>query len=402
MSGAPPPREPDQGFAGRLTEGIRSNVVALAVGGLLLAGLLLLPNLTPPPATPPPVDLALGRIVAFIPDVEDPTLPDVVVEVLRGPLSGELLEGYLQGPAGQQETPTYRVGDEVVVSLSQGPESTFVAVSDRYRAPLFVAVIGLFALGVMLVGGWRGVRSLLALALTLTVVGKVVVPLLLAGWDPVMLAVAAGTAVTLVTILLTEGARLTSLAAVAGTFAALLLTALLAATLNGLAGFTQYQGQEAAVYLQSMGRPDLDISGLLLAAVIFGALGVLDDVTVTQAAAVNELAAAEPFAARMTLFRRAMNVGRSHIAATVNTLVLAYLGASLPLLVLFALGGADPLLIASGEAVAVEVLRAVVGSIGIVAAVPFTTAIAVLAAHAGPWRSASAELRRSRRGGGSA
>lgn len=92
-----------------------------------------------------------------------------------------------------------------------------------------------------------------------------------------------------------------------------------------------------------------------------------------------------------------MNVGRSHIAATVNTLVLAYLGASLPLLVLFALGGADPLLIASGEIVAVEVVRAVVGSIGIVAAVPFTTAIAVLAVGSGPWQ-AGAQRSRIREG----
>ena len=380
----------------QLAEGLRRNVVALIVGGLLLAGLLLLPNLTPAPETPPPVDLAHGRIVAFMPDLEDPALPDVVVEVLQGPLAGQQLEGYLQGPAGQQVLPDYRVGDEVVVSLSEGPESTFVAVSDRYRVPLFTLVIGLFAVGVMLVGGWRGVRSLLALALTLAVVGKVVVPLLLRGWDPVMLAVVAGTAVTLVTILLTEGLRMTSFAAVAGTFAALALTATLAAVVSSLAGFTEYQGQEAAVFLQSMGRPDLDISGLLLAAVIFGAIGVLDDVTVTQAAAVNELAGAEPGATRMRLFVRAMNVGRSHIAATVNTLVLAYLGASLPLLVLFALGGADPLLIASGEIVAVEVVRAVVGSIGIVAAVPFTTAIAVLAVGSGPWRTATADLRRER------
>jgi uncharacterized membrane protein len=210
------------------------------------------------------------------------------------------------------------------------------------------------------------------------VVARIVVPLLLAGWDPVPLAVISGTAVTLVTIVLTEGVRLASLAAVLGTFAALLLTAVLAAVANGLAGFTEYQGQEAAVFLQTIGRDDLDISGLLLAGVIFGALGVLDDVTVTQAATVHELAAADPQAGARTLAERAMNVGRSHIAATVNTLVLAYLGASLPLLVLFAAGGADPLLIASGESVAVEIVRSLVGSIGIVAAVPFTTAVAVL------------------------
>jgi uncharacterized membrane protein len=111
--------------------------------------------------------------------------------------------------------------------------------------------------------------------------------------------------------------------------------------------------------------------------VIFGALGVLDDVTVTQASTVQELFAADPGVDRWRLASRAMNVGRSHIAATVNTLVLAYLGASLPLIVLFAAGRQDPFLIASGEVVAVEIVRALVGSIGIVAAVPLTTAVAV-------------------------
>ena len=118
--------------------------------------------------------------------------------------------------------------------------------------------------------------------------------------------------------------------------------------------------------------------GLLLAAVIFGALGVLDDVTVTQAATVAELYAANPNASQWKLIGSAMSVGRSHIAATVNTLVLAYLGASLPLLVLFAVGHQPPLLTASGESVAVEIVRGLVGSIGIVAAVPFTTLVASL------------------------
>ena len=120
------------------------------------------------------------------------------------------------------------------------------------------------------------------------------------------------------------------------------------------------------------------LAALILAAIIFGALGILDDVTVTQAATVAELHDVDPRATRLELARRAMNVGRSHIAATVNTLVLAYVGASLPLIVLFAAGRQDPLLTASAEAVAVEVVRAMVGSIGIVAAVPVTTGIAVL------------------------
>ena len=381
------PGDEDRLAPDRRVSGLRRNARALIGSAILLGVLWLLPDLAPPPTEPPPVELAHGRIEAFLPaDPNDPTVPDVRVVVLDGPLVGQTLEGYVQGPAGQQALPNYEVGDEVVVSLSQGPESTFIAVSDRYRVPLLAAFIGLFAAGVIAVGGWRGLRSLIALALTLLVVGRVVVPLLLAGWNPVLLAVLAGSAVTLATILLTEGFRPASLAAVGGTFASLALTAILAAIVGELARFSPYQGSDAAVFLESIGREDLDVSGLLLAAVIFGALGVLDDVTVTQAATVHELAKADPDAIAPVLARRAMNVGRSHIAATVNTLVLAYLGASLPLLVLFAAGGANPLLIASGEAVAVEILRAVVGSIGIVAAVPLTTLIAVIAVRAFPER----------------
>ena len=111
---------------------------------------------------------------------------------------------------------------------------------------------------------------------------------------------------------------------------------------------------------------------------MFGALGVLDDVTVTQAATVEQLHRARPEAGRGGVIGRAMMVGRSHIAATVNTLMLAYLGAGLPLLLLFALSGQAPLTVLNGEIVAVEVIRALVGSIGIVAAVPLTTLVAAL------------------------
>ena len=359
-------------------DGLRRNARALAGGALLLVALWLVPDLTPAAAEEPPFQLVRGRILEILPAGADPGTPDVRIEVIGGPQDGDILEGYLQGPSGQLDLPDYVVGDEVVVSLSREPESTFVAVSDRWRIPVLAGILALFALAVTVVGGWRGLRSLIALALTLGVVVKLVIPLLLAGWDPVLLAVAAATAVTLATFLLTEGLRASTFAAVLGTFAALALTAGIAVVANSAAAFTEYQGSEAVAFLQTIGRADLDLGGLLLAGVIFGALGVLDDVTVTQAATVHELHLADPRASRWRLFGRAMNVGRSHIAATVNTLVLAYVGASLPLLVLFAAGRQDPMLTASGETVAVEIVRALVGSIGIVAAVPFTTLVAVL------------------------
>jgi uncharacterized membrane protein len=358
--------------------GLRRNARALG-GGLLLLAMIgfVVPDLAPPPEGLPPVELLRGRIVAFIPPGDDVTAPDVQILVLSGSQRGETIDGYLQGPSGQVDLPRYDIGDEVIVNASIEPESVFISVADLYRIPVLGLLLGLFALAVTVIGGWRGVRSLIALSLTLAVVIKIVVPLILAGWDPAWIAIVAATAVTIATFLLTEGAKPQTVAAALGTFGALALTALLAIAFDALARFTTLRGSEDASFLQAIGITDIDLGGLILAAIILGALGILDDVTVTQAAIVSELHEANPALRGIALAGRAMNVGRSHISATVNTLVLAYVGASLPLLVLFAAGRQDPLLTASTEAVAVEVVRAIVGSIGIVAAVPLTTAIAV-------------------------
>lgn len=370
-------RDPDEvPFAG-----LRRNAVALAAGIVIVVALfVVVPDIAPRPSGLPPVQLVHGRIVEIIPTT-DPGTPDVRIEVLDGieggPQRGEIVEGFLQGPNGLEARPEFDVGDEVIVNISTDPEAGFVAVNDRYRVPTLAMLLVLFALAVTLVGGWRGVRSLIALALTLAVIVKVVVPLILAGWDPAWVAILAATGVTIATFLLTEGARRQTVAAVLGTAISLTLVAVLASLFDTLSRFTPLRGSESAGFLVSMGGTQLDLGGLVLAAVIFGALGVLDDVTVTQAATVQELYESDPRAGRLELAGRAMNVGRSHIAATVNTLVLAYVGASLPLIVLFAAGRQDPLLIVSGEIVAVEVVRALVGSIGIVAAVPVTTLIAV-------------------------
>lgn len=364
--------------------GLRRNARAV-VGGLLLLGaiLLLVPDLAPSSGELPPVQLVHGRIVEDLDAGDsDPSAPDVRVVVLRsvpdGPQEGDLLDAFVQGPTGLEARPEFEVGDEVVVNISTDPAAPFVAVVDRYRIDTLALLLTVFAVAVTIVGGWRGVRSLIALGLTLAVIVRLVVPLILAGWDPAAVAIVAATGVTLVTFLLTEGARRHTFAAAAGTFMALVLVAVLAVVFDALARFTPLRGSESAGFLVSFGGTELDLGGIILAAVIFGALGVLDDVTVTQAATVQELHDADPRAGRRVVATRAMNVGRSHITATVNTLVLAYVGASLPLIILFAAGRADPRLIVSGEIVAVEVVRALVGSIGIVAAVPLTTAIATI------------------------
>jgi len=380
-------------------QGLRRNAKALAAGLILVVGIgFFLPDLTPPPTQPSPVELLRGRILELLPPSNDPTAPDVRILALDGAEKGQTLDAHLQGPSGGQDLPRYQVGDEVVVNVSLDPQAPFISVADLYRIPALALLLGLFAVAVTVVGGWRGVRSLIALALTLAVIVKIVVPLILAGYEPAWVAIFAATGVTIATFLLTEGARARTVAAAIGTFASLALVGGLAVLFDELARFTASRGSEDVTYLQAVGLNNIDIGGLILAAIIFGALGILDDVTVTQAATVDELHELDPSLGRLALLRRAMNIGRSHIAATVNTLVLAYLGASLPLIVLFAAGRQDPLLTASTEVIAVEIVRAIVGSIGIVAAVPLTTAVAVVVTGRSlPFlRRSSAEARRSR------
>jgi uncharacterized membrane protein len=356
------------------------------IGGLMILALLwLIPDAAMAPGGGERVTLAHGRIVSVAPADPETGLRTAKVAILDGERAGEEVTADLgssaaAGPGGpvapQGVGPDYAPGDEVVLQISTTPDGEFVAVSDLWRVPLLLAVLGLFALLVVVVAGWRGVRALVALGLTVGVMLKVLLPLLVAGWDPVLLAVAAGSAVTLVTLLLTEGWRRSTAAAAIGTFSALLATAVIAAVVTGLARFTVLQGSEDVGFLQGMIGVDVELGGLLLASIMLGALGVLDDVTVTQAMTIEELAKADPAASRAVLVARAMNVGRAHIAATVNTLVLAYVAASLPLLLLFALSAQPVGALASTEVVAVEVVRAVVGSMGIVLAVPFTTFVA--------------------------
>ena len=225
----------------------------------------------------------------------------------------------------------------MVIAIDQNPDGTqSLAVVDRWRLPILEWLLGAFALATILVAGWRGLRALTSLAITLVLVVRVLIPLLLAGWNPVGLAIGLGVTITILSFLLTQGIGRATLAAVLGTAGGLAITGVLAVVVSGLARFTPAQGSQEVITLQQLGNGQLDLSGLLLAAVIFGSLGVLNDVAISQAVTVEELREVDPTLSRRSLYTRTMRIGVAHLAANVNTLVFAYLGAGLPLLVLLA------------------------------------------------------------------
>jgi uncharacterized membrane protein len=260
--------------------------------------------------------------------------------------------------------------------------------SDFQRQQPMLWLLALFAVVVLAAGRFHGLRALAGLAASLATVIFFVVPAITDGRPPLQVAAFGALGVMLATIPLVHGGGAKSLAACLGTAFALLLTLGLADLFTSLAHLSGLTTDEA-VYLQS--TTHVSIKGLLLAGMVIGSLGVLGDTTVTQASTVIALRRASPALGWKELVTHATSVGRDHIAATVNTLVLAYTGAALPVLLIFSLGGTSFSSALNGEVVAAPVVATLVGSIGLIAAVPVTTALAALLALQLPERRLRAE-----------
>ncbi len=272
-------------------------------------------------------------------------------------------------------------GDKVILGYEESNDYYFFVDRDR-RAPLVWLAV-LFAVVVLALGRLRGGLALAGMAVTLVVLIAFAAPSVLDGNNPVLVAVVAAAVIAFVSLYLTHGLNPHTTVALAGTLASLGLTLGLSRVFFGLAEFTGLATEEGLTLPLIAG--DIDLASLLLGGAIIGALGALDDVTVTQVATVAELRYRRPDLSARELMTSGIRVGREHIAATVNTLLLAYAGAGLPLLLLFAVSDQSLAMVANSELIAVEIVRTLCGSMGLVAAVPVTTVLAALvSAGAGP------------------
>lgn len=271
----------------------------------------------------------------------------------------------------------FEPGDRILVTKAPegqpGPRYFF---ADYQRDKPLILLVGLFAVVVIALSRLRGITSLIGLGVSLLILVRFVIPAMLEGHNPVAVAIVGSAAIMLIALYLAHGVNVWTTCAVLGTFASLALTGALAVVFVDLSQFTGFGTEEAAFLQISAGQ--INLEGLLLGGIIIGTLGVLDDVTVTQASAVWELHLANPSYGVPQLYRSAIRIGRDHIASTVNTLVLAYAGASLPLLILFTLSSQSLTGVLTSEVVAEEIVRTLVGSIGLVTSVPITTALAAL------------------------
>jgi uncharacterized membrane protein len=306
----------------------------------------------------------------------------VKAEIQSGPETGKRIEVQLN--AGGLD-PDVDPGDKIrVAKAPKAPEGAPAVAGTGYtlydferRGPMLL-LAGLFTLVVLVFARWRGALSLVGLAISLALVLLFVVPSILDGNSPLAVAVVGSLAVALTTIPLAHGWGPKSLAALLGTAASLILTALLALLFTNLTHLTGLSSEEA-IFLQ-IGNADVSLQGLLLAGIVIGALGVLDDVTISQSSTVLALRKANPGLGLRPLFGLALDVGRDHVSATVNTLVLAYVGAALPILLLFSAADLGVSEAVNLEVVAKEIVATLVGSIGLITAVPITTGLAALLA----------------------
>jgi uncharacterized membrane protein len=270
--------------------------------------------------------------------------------------------------------PVPSVGDRVVVG-DTGIGTYYFVDFDRDR-PL-VVLVAVFVVAVLALGRWRGLGALAGLALSIGVIVWFLVPAITSGSSPLAAALVTAVVVASAALFLAHGVSASTAVALIGTMCSLAVTGLLAAVFIAFTHITGLATEEGA-YLSIAGGA-VDVRGLLLAGIIVGSLGVLDDVTVTQVAAVVELRRQNTAATFREVFAPAMRIGRDHVSSTVNTLVLAYVGASLPLLLVLTETTRSAREVVTGEVFATEILRALVGSVGLVSAVPITTALAVWA-----------------------
>lgn len=359
-------------------------------------------------AGPAPCGVAEDSVVPEGGEFEIPPCVAVTYRIDAGPDAGEerTQEFTVDDPDTPRNegvtTPVFSEGDGIVVGFIEDAEEGFdYQYLDRQRRGSLLFLVVVFSLVVIALGAFRGFLALIGLAASLLVVLGFVLPSILTGNSPVLVAVVGSAAVAFAALYIAHGFTPLTTVALLGTMASLVLVVVLSIIFTELGQFSGFISEEAlslSSIIENAGSEiTIDARGLLLAGAVIGALGALDDMTVTQASAVAELRAADPDMSRRRVARSAMRIGRDHVASTVNTLALAYAGAAMPLLILFILSSQSLGTVANNEIVASEILRTLVGSVGLVASVPITTWLATLVIPPGVDATPPADTSTSRR-----
>ena len=297
------------------------------------------------------------------------------LKVTKGSIKDKTIQ-ITSGELPAANIPKYQEGDEVQVVYSRNESGRdLFYISDYVRRNTLTWLFVIFVIMTILIGKWQGASSILGMGVSFVIIFKFILPQISGGANPILIAILGSMMIIPVTFYLSHGLNRKTTVAIFGTIISLIITGLIAAFFIEAAKLTGFASEEAS-YLQTQTQGSIPIKGLLLAGIIIGALGILDDITVSQAAIVFELKKTNKQLGFIELFQKTMNIGRDHISSVVNTLVLVYTGAALPLLLLFINSPRPYSEVVNNEIIAEEIVRTLVGSIGLVLAVPITTLIA--------------------------
>lgn len=268
------------------------------------------------------------------------------------------------------------VGDHVrLLKLQpQGQEASYEFIDFRRGVPL-TALALIFAVLVVAVARWRGLFALVGIGVTMVALTQFMLPALLAGKSPLATAIVGSTVIMIAVLYLAHGISIRTTSALFGTLFGIAATASIGLVATGWTNITGIGSEDDQLLIATV--PTLNLSAIAAATMVIAGLGVLNDVTVTQASAVWELRTLQPEMNRRSLFASAMRIGRDHIASSVYTLVFAYAGSAMVILLLVTAYQQSLADVATTEQIGQEVVRTLVGAIGLVLAVPVTTAIAV-------------------------
>ena len=296
------------------------------------------------------------------------------IEILEGEYKGRMLDV-------QNDITAYNLvlseGDEVLMFLEEYGDGTISAyVSDIIRSRYLIWIVAIFLVLLALIGGFKGVKTIVALLLTVGAAVFILLPLIAKGKDPITVSTLVCFGVTIITLLILNGFSLKTLAAIFGTSGGILIAAILAWLFSYIAKLTG-MGNEYAQLLAGA-NVGLDFKGLLFAAIMLGSLGAVMDVSMSIASSMNEIIYIEPELTGWRLFKHGMNIGRDVMGTMSNTLILAYVGGALHLLLCFMVDGVPFREIISKDLVASEVVRAIAGSIGLISAVPLTALVTMV------------------------
>lgn len=329
-------------------------------------------------STAPDITFYKARVVSVItnPNSVSGTEGKMEAQILDGDRIGETMEVIYYLPVITSEEYTYESGDKIIISRSAANDTIIYSVVDRYRMPGILAIVFIFVGLAIVLARKRGVTSLVGLAFSMFMLIKVLVPSIASGSSPVLIGLGGALAIGIVSIYISHGFNKPTSIAVGGT---VITTIIAMATASVFVHFSKLfgTGSEEAYTLQQFGTiANLDLRGILLVGIVIGCIGVLDDITTSLTASIVEIKKANTKYTLAQLFTSGLAIGREHIASLVNTLVLAYAGASLPLMLMFTVDIRPWWVLLNSQFIAEEIIRALVGSVALMLAVPITAWLA--------------------------